>query len=181
MGFVALPLHATACDGYQLVVVDLGYSASRKSCGVAVSSSDPSKETFGRTVNVVREHIGAFRRNPGCKPLLVLEAPLSRFHSANGNPGVRGEFENGRGWYCGAGAVTALAAQRFLCALTDMASGGDMWVAEAFLSNKVNRTSHADDAARILRQFWDVSPVPLQSACEPLLSSIAGVPPVRVF
>jgi hypothetical protein len=56
-----------------------------------------------------------------------------------------------------------------------------MWVAEAFLSNKVDRTSHADDAAAILSRFWDVSPVPLQSGCEPLLSSIAGVPPVRVF
>jgi hypothetical protein len=90
MGLVALPLHATASDGYQLVVVDLGYSASSKSCGVAFSSSDPCEETFGRTVNVVRERIGAFRRNPGGKPLLVLEAPLSCFHSANGNPGVRG-------------------------------------------------------------------------------------------
>ena len=114
--------------------------------------------------------------------MLVLEAALSTFHSPAGNPDLRGEFERGRGWYWGPGAVSLVAAQRFLrvvsSGLPPMLS---IPLAEAFLSNKPKRTKHSQDALTILENFWASAPVQLRPGVEPAMGIICGVPSVRVF
>src|SRR5581483_8469267 len=117
--FRALPREPAALNDIRLVVVDIGYSSRKRSCGIAEENEDgtvgPEHEfTFGRTVEFLLDHLqagGSARRR---SRVLVLEAPLSTRHDEKGNPATRGQFEVGRGWYHGPGAVATLAAARLL-------------------------------------------------------------------
>ncbi len=163
-------------ESAHLIAVDLGYSEKNRSCGLAWSGcSKPIQLRFGAAVSEV-----ASRLNDQTRPLLVLEAVLSSLHNSSGDPAIRGTFETGRGWYWGPGAVSALAAQRFLSQLAPLLHE-PVLLAEAFLSNKLKKTAHREDAATIVREFDEATPVLLDSAVMPLLSLISGVPPVRVF
>jgi hypothetical protein len=160
------------------VAVDLGYSSSRPSCGIAwTGCPEPACFTFGRAIERVLELLEEDRRR-----VLVLEAALSTYHDENGNPRNRCEEEEGRGWYYGPGVLSLVAATRFLDQLGRRLKPADepVLVAEAFLSNKTGRTRHEDDAAQIVEQFWKAKPVRLADGVEPL-GSISGVPSVRVF
>jgi len=164
----------TVTDDYDsLVVVDLGYSAKKKSCGIAYDGG-AVELTFGDAIYFC---IGLL--NKMNKPCLVLEAPLSTYHDEKGNPGIRGEFEHGRGWYYGAGAMTALAAKRFL-EMMRPALSIKTGLAEAFLSNKESKTGHADDAIIILKEFTKTKPVEMRQGCEPIIK-LNKVPPVKSF
>lgn len=162
-----------------IIAVDLGYSASRATCGVASQASGISEQLqFGKAVDLVVELVN---REPA-KPVVVLEGVLSTRHGASGNPIIHGEFERGRGWYWGPGAVSFLAALRFLGQLEEkLGAHFCIPLAEAFLSNKPHATRHSDDASEIARSFWDITPESFNDGCEPILKSIKGVPAVRVF
>lgn len=97
------------------------------------------------------------------------------------NPTPRGNFENGRRWYVQSGAMVTLAAIRLLEMLSAKLTG-DIWIAEAFLSNKDESTAHWQDAMEIHTQFWSTPPI-IPGAAEicPLCGLIDGVPDVRVF
>jgi hypothetical protein len=161
-----------------LIVVDIGYSSRQKSCGLAWTGK-PSGDNFefGKAVEKIRQLLDHL-----ANPVLVIEAALSTFHQQNGNPGCRGDFEKDRGWYWGSGAVSLLAAQRLLRQLT---KGPDLkrpvWLAEAFLSNKIQKTGHKSDAGLILRQFWCTRPKILCNGFEPASNLIQGIPSIRVF
>lgn len=176
--FVALP---PGRQNLPLVVVDIGYSRARASCGLC-HEAESGNHRFGvavqRTAAALHELAVA-----GTRPVLVLEAPLSQCHTATGNPEPRGEFEVGREWYYGAGASTALGAQRFLREIAAMLEPQylPLGVAEAFLSNKPGRTRHEQDARLIWDRFWQLAPEPLHTRCESLSPLVVGVPPVRVF
>jgi len=161
-----------------LVVVDLGYSAKAKSCGLAwTGGKSPIQVRFGEAIALAAEQLGTLR-----EPVLVLEAVLSTFHNRVGNPEIRGDFEKGRGWYWGPGAVSLVSACRFLQQLAAKLTGSKrVLLAEAFLSNKPRRTGHSEDAATILDDFWSRESEALRHGVEPVLDLIEGVPPVRVF
>jgi len=161
-----------------LVIVDIGYSAKKKSCGLAwTGQRDSIQVLFGEAIEKVARQMAVLRES-----VLVIEAPLSTLHDRLGNPGIRGEFEKGRGWYCGPGAVTHLAARRFLEELArKLRADKQVLLAEAFLSNKSRRTSHSVDATTILRRFWGTKPKALYEGVEPVLGLVSGVPEVRVF
>ncbi len=108
---------------------------------------------------------------------------FSTFHDKCGNPQIRGQFEKGRGWYHGPGVATYAAAIRFLQELILLISNGEtpVYLAEAFLSFKKNRTPHGDDAKIIHDLFWDTQPEYLQEGIEPISDSIDGVPSIKVF
>jgi hypothetical protein len=159
-----------------IVVVDLGYSARRKSCGLYWTGAErPEELTFGNTIRST----AAIIKEKGHR-LLVLEAPLSTFHATSGNPDVRGDFERGRGWYHGAGASTFAGAVRFLAALSELLTG-ELLLAEAFLSNKDGPTAHGEDAVQIHDSFWRTLPVELEQGVEAGFPLISGIPSVRVF
>lgn len=161
-----------------IVAVDIGYSSSARSCGVAWSGQGyASNFKFGDAFRKVADLCNELER-----PVLVLEAVLSTFHRPDGNPDLRGEFEKGRGWYWGPGAVSAIAASRFLKMLAELLpERRTILLAEAFLSNKPNRTRHADDAAQIVTEFWDCKPEEIEKEAEPISPLITGIPSVRVF
>ena len=164
-----------------LVVIDIGYSESDQSCGVWLDGRDGTKQlpvlprdrACGAQLNtaLVRD----------ARPLLLIEAPLSRTHTARGNPKPRGDFEDGRRWYVQSGAMVTLAAIRLLEVLSAKLTD-DIWIAEAFLSNKDESTAHWRDAMEIHTQFWSTLPI-IPGAAEicPLCGLIDGVPDVRVF
>jgi len=78
--------------------------------------------------------------------------------------------------------VSLLAARRFLQHLAcKLGASKQVFLAEAFLSNKTRRTTHTADAAAILRRFWITKPKVLYAGIEPILGMIRGVPEVRVF
>jgi hypothetical protein len=116
------------------------------------------------------------------EPVLVIEAPLSTFHCKNGNPDLRGEFEKGRGWYWGPGAVALIAAMRFLRMLSEkLPVDRSVLLAEAFLSNKPSKTKHIDDASMIVNKFWLAKSERLRKGVEPAIDLVSGVPCIRVF
>ena len=159
-----------------VVAVDLGYSAKKRSGGVAWTGCPaPLHVQFGDCVTLVAERLRSMHR-----PVLVLEAVLSTLHLNSGNPSIRGDFETGRGWYWGPGAVSALAAQRFLSELAGRLPASIL-LAEAFLSNKDIRTPDGDDAHAIVLGFSKSKPVEMFPQAQPLLPCIDGVPSVRVF
>ena len=77
----------------ELVVVDLGYSARKSTCGLFWTGATQAEElSFGDAVRRTAVVVNDMKN-----PLLVLEAVLSTYHAPSGNPDIRGEFENGRG------------------------------------------------------------------------------------
>ncbi len=164
-----------------LIAVDIGYSKNRKTCGVAWQKQThvevKSKNiTFGDAITEVSKLI---REMGSC--VLVLEAVLSTYHAPNGNPEIRGEFEKGRGWYCGPGVVTFAAAMRFLSQLAIEDDSCEVFLAEAFLSNKKEKTSHEEDAKTIAEKFWSTETKELNSETEPICDLVDKVPSVRMF
>src|SRR5207248_2981729 len=141
----------TSVSERPVVALDIGYSAKRRTCGVASPSNPDGKcWSFSEALEQIGELLSELP-----DAVLVIEAPLSSMHVNDGNPGIRGEFEKGRGWYCGPGAVSYVAAARFLGVLhRRLPKDAQVSLAEAFLSNKTERTNHAKDASIIARGFW---------------------------
>jgi len=176
--------------GLEPLAVDLGYSARARSCGIAWGKGAAAEQlTFGSAVRKVAALLDSpnkkHRGRPPGQPrfVLVLEAVLSTWHDpATGNPDLRGEFERGRGWYYGPGAVTLIAAQRFLEQLALLLPPeAQVPLAEALLSFKRGPVKHSIDARTICRQFESVVPDPARDGCEPISPLIRGVPWIWKF
>lgn len=164
-----------------LFVVDIGYSATNTSCGLLWTGSQEAIETtFADAISHAAEQLPKLSA-----PILVIEAPLSTYHDKNGNPSIRGDFERGRGWYYSAGATTCLAAMRFLDQLAKMLEKKkcqiEIFIAEAFLSNKDTNTGHGADAQTIFKKFATEKNVELSNGVEPASPHVKGTPPVRKF
>lgn len=164
-----------------VVAVDLGYSASKPTCGIAVSWEGESKAARYQFGDAIRKVGDLCDVRPNA--VLVIEAPLSGCHDGNtGNPKRRGEFETRRAWYCQPGATVALAAIRFLSDLAARRVGKPpITLSEAFLSNKTEKTTHEADAFRIARDFWDVQVIEAADDWGSLSPLVDGIPPVRCF
>jgi len=162
----------------RLVVIDLGYSKDKRSCGIVATTPDIRREVnFGEVIELTTELLTS-----GIPSLLVLEAVLSTFHKPDGNPDIRGDFEKGRGWYYGPGVATLVAATRFLNQLRKRVTADqEVLLAEAFLSFKKTKTTHLSDALNIHKSFWMTEPVMLKDSTEPAVDFINGIPSVRVF
>lgn len=174
MGFKALC--GESCDR-PLIVIDLGYSAHAKSCGLCWGDIRRAEELqFGDAVRRVARLV-----SERTEPILVLEGVLSTYHAPSGNPDIRGNFERGRGWYWGPGVLSFAAAVRFLQQLNRMTEGREIDIAEAFLSNKDTPTGHADGATLIHNRFWTTQPEELRDGVEPASPLVQDVPKVRVF
>jgi len=104
-----------------VVAIDLGFSGSKASCGLAFRESQgtdvvPKNYRFDACVKKAADLIASHKDS-----VLILEAPLSASFNADGNPQSRGDFEGipkPRWWSLRAGAAMALAAQYFLKSLS---------------------------------------------------------------
>lgn len=137
--------------------VDLGFSTTRRSTGfLSVVNGDwslPGKAiTFGEaTARLVRQ-VG----EPGPPLHLVLEAPLSAFFDAQGNPvGREGERRGSqtRYWYAGLGCVVKVAALFLLEALARAERARELRVFEGFVSfkDKEIASNHVADVEALRR------------------------------
>lgn len=162
-----------------VIAIDLGYSNRLPSCGFVSSSEKGAKElTFGDCVNETARLIE--QQGPHT---LIIEAVLSTYHNADGNPEVRGDWEKGRGWYHGPGATTFAAALQFLRQLDLFLprSIKGIPLIEGFLSYKTTRTKHSDDATRMLTECDSAERFQPVTGTEPIGHLIDGVPEVRKF
>lgn len=172
-------------DPPPLIVVDLGFSAANPSCGFRAPGEGPALSLqFGEMCLAVCQQLAECRG-----AVLVLEAPLSGCYQANGNPIRRGDFEGGHDgqpakyWYCNAGAMVALAAQRLLSRLAaePQLENQEVLLAEAFLTREVPLTGHDAVAQAIYEHFHAVAPQPTQEGAVPLHSGVPEAPLVWVF
>jgi hypothetical protein len=174
-----LPLKRYTADlneSLPIIAIDLGYSAKLPSCGW-VNSGDAVAQSldFGQAIEATRDLLLA--KGPH---MLILEAVLSTYHGANGNPDIRGDFEKGRGWYYGPGVTTYAAAVRFLTVLhRELPSGiGPLPLVEGFLSFKKARSTHSDDAIRLISEFATAERFEPRPGSEAIHSEINGVPKI---
>ncbi|MEO0508321.1 MAG: hypothetical protein AAF065_00495 [Verrucomicrobiota bacterium] len=159
--------------------IDLGYSTSAKSCGIAYSNSRASESlTFGECIGVVADELRL--KGPS---ILIIEAVLSTYHKPDGNPAVRGDFEKGRGWYHGPGVSTFAAAIRFLDELDKRLPKElrPIPLVEGFLSYKPERTSHCCDAERLVKEFNTAERFTAAEGSEPSIPELDGVPEIRRY
>ena len=160
------------------VGIDLGYSAKQASCGFACEGvKEVSALQFGACINVVADQI--IRHGPHH---LIVEAVLSTYHRTDGNPDLRGSFEKGRGWYHGPGVSTFAAAHRFLSVLdTLLPPGIQLPLTEGFLSYKTSRSTHTDDAQRLIVEYSKAeSFIPCEGST-PICATINAVPKIRRY
>ena len=145
-------------DSGEWVFVDIGFSQSSKSCGIAIGDSDPHAirydELGRRVVHAV---------NKGSGPMnLLIEAPLSVAFTAQGCPTGRKIEKRGRNtryWYVGAGAATLVAAMHLLRRLHSMHPVREIRLFEGFASFKSQgeTSSHAADVAKLRCIAWGES------------------------
>ncbi len=143
-------------DSGDWIFVDIGFSATRPSCGVAKNSEGPQSFTFGKTVDYLKAEVAI-----GSRPLnLMIEAPLSVAFADNGNPVGRHTDKRGsqvRYWYMQSGTLTMVAATSLLGELLKCESRREVRLFEGFASFKSPgyRTSHEDDVERLRRAAWN--------------------------
>ena len=119
------------------MIVDLGFSATRPSCGIWTKADGACVVEFGQLVKrVIKE---AQKSDSG--PLnLLLEAPLSVAFNNRGNPTRRRCDTNNDGkhrpWYVNAGATTLTAAYHLLWNLCDSPIQREVRLFEGFVSFK---------------------------------------------
>jgi hypothetical protein len=120
------------------VFIDIGFSASKKSCGLLLPSNDSRSDcefTFEDLTVAVLDFIGY---SPGSINLLI-EAPLSVAFK-NGNPAGRSfEFRKGktpRYWYSGVGATVLTATTYLLRSIHDAKPSCEIRLFEGFASFK---------------------------------------------
>lgn len=161
-----------------LLGIDLGYSATAKSCGVACSENDDAHAlSFGDCVSYIAQQI---HEHGPC--ILILEAVLSTYHTLEGNPAIRGEFEKGRGWYHGPGVTTFAAALRFLDQLhKQLPATIQLPLVEGFLSYKPKRTTHETDARRLVEEFSTAERFFPHEHSQPICPNIKGIPEIKRY
>ncbi|MBN1505790.1 MAG: hypothetical protein JW955_03035 [Sedimentisphaerales bacterium] len=158
--------------GGLVMAVDLGFSKSRKSCGLAWKdsrSAQPKADnyTFGKCIDEVFMLLESHRRDTAA---MIVEAPLSGRFDKEGNPVERGNFERGasdlphkatRYWYSGPGAAMCLAAAFFLrdvvrrlCESPVEALPREVVLYGGFVTFKSKTTNHSRDAQRLLDSFF---------------------------
>jgi hypothetical protein len=154
--------------GGLVVAIDLGFSKTRKSCGIAwregSARSYGESLRFGECAKRVASLFEAHSRGT-----LIVEAPLSGKFTSAGDPIERGGFERKGGslskgthrhWYAGGGGVMCLAAIFFLRELldefqhlSDHAEEKEITLFEGFVTFKPEATRDVVDAQLLVDSF----------------------------
>ena len=154
-------------DSGQWLIVDIGFSSSKPSCGVWNGTGKPIAVTFGDLVTLATREA----QKPGPPHLnLLLEAPLSAAFQKNGNPIRRSCDSQGgehREWYVNAGATTLIAAGYLLWALYSCQQQRSVRLFEGLLSfkrsgakpkSKADRAAeHKKDALKLKNAVWTMA------------------------
>jgi len=166
---------ASALRNCPLVAVDLGFSNTAKSCGVAHYSEGGTLHTEELTfADAVAAVAGSVRSSREC--VLILEAPLSAAFDEKGNPCPRHDIERSdppRWWSIGAGAAMALAALHFCRRLHDRSPADvRLNLVEGFVTGDESK-DHSTVAGRLVKAFLGEHPAQwFPVACEGQIVSI---------
>lgn len=151
-----------------VLAIDLGFSATKETCGAAVWPTDQDFQTpmnYSRFLESTCRWIG--KNDPAV--VIILEAPLSGAFDPDGNPIPRGDFErfhsetkrsSPRHWNIMAGASMALAAIHFCHALSfRIKQEITINVVEGFASrytdDQSSKPGHMDVARALLKRWRD--------------------------
>ena len=131
-------------DGTWLIL-DIGFSNTKKSCGLLLGDSEPESLQFGEAIYSV---VNIAKRETLLN--LVIEAPLSVAFNKFGNPKARSidkKDKQSRPWYVGPGCAVLVAAMYLLRKLCDSCPSAEVRLFEGFVSFKSReaRSSHSDD------------------------------------
>jgi hypothetical protein len=158
-----------------VVAIDLGFSGSMASCGLAFRKSrgteiELKNYQYNACIQKTAELIAS-----NVNSVLILEAPLSAAFNSKGNPQSRGDFEGKpkpRWWSLGAGAVMSLAALYFLkelCQLVDKDTCCNL--IEGFVTGE-DSVDHAEVAKSLLNNFLNSKPTCWHQPKAPSIISI---------
>jgi len=129
------------------LILDIGFSNTKKSCGYILGESDPEQMQFGeaiaRVVNIAKNSTSLN---------LVIEAPLSVAFDKSGNPKTRSiDKKDGQNrlWYVGPGCAVMVATMYLLRKLYDSCLSAEVKLFEGFVSfkSRETRSSHSDDVS----------------------------------
>lgn len=160
-----------------IIVLDLGHSAHETTGLLLPGRPKGADVSFGEAIRTTSEVV----RNASKPVLVIVEAVLSCSYDVCGNPAHRARFERRRTWWIGAGAIVALAAQRFVSQIASVADEGSCFIVEAFLSHKLSRTCHAADAEQIRSMWQGAEVVQPQAEWIPWAGIDGGAPQVRII
>lgn len=126
--------------------LDIGFSASKPSCGLLVGDGTPAELLFSEA----KQQIIRICSTSDLPVSLVIEAPLSVSFSPEGNPRGRSIEKHGsqtRYWYVGLGCTVMTAAGFILCELAKLRGGPEIRLFEGFVSFKAKNTAsnHSND------------------------------------
>ena len=140
-------------DPREWIFVDIGFSNSKKSCGIAIGESEsPRSITFAKLIEEIVRQLNEIRSPVN----LLIEAPLSVAFNAQENP-TGGKIEKRgkrtRYWYVGPGAATFLATMHLLNRLSCEKLPTPIRLFEGLASFKEKRggSSHEEDVEKLRR------------------------------
>ena len=138
--------------------VDVGFSATRRTCGVLNGTGQPREVTFRGLVNLT---IKEAQRNDAGPLNLLLEAPLSVAFNEHGNPTGRSFERRGREtryWYLGAAPTLIIATGHLLRSLVDSEVQRDVRLFEGFVSFKSGnrKSNHIEDVKKLRNAVWNL-------------------------
>jgi hypothetical protein len=135
------------------IIVDMGFSNTKQSCGVAIGDSTPRKMRYG---DLVKKVIKAAQEDKREYLNLLLEAPLSMAFNTCENP-VRRSFEEVKHeWYLRAGATTMLGAIYLIDRLNASDSICKVRLFEGFAPlSKVDHAKIAGALRKVVKQRID--------------------------
>ena len=172
------------------IFLDIGFSSEAKTCGLKIFGEPARNQSWADACLEIKNAIRSCKKDIN----LMIEAPLSVTFNAKNNPVQRSFEKRGKStryWYLQGGVVTLLSAAYLIRQLYDMEES-NIFLFEAFISFKPQKTDHMDDASLMERGIVEgASPIgkaDIQMSKEHKIeASIAkfgysfGVPPVFVF
>lgn len=144
-------------DSGEWMIVDLGFSATKPSCGIWTEANCTRVVEFGQLVKRVIEEA----QKADSRPLnLLLEAPLSVAFNKRCNP-TRRRCENSKDgkyrlWYVNAGAATLIAADHLLRKLNGCQIQREVRLFEGFVSFKNPNAQAKTRNERVQEHICDV-------------------------
>ena len=155
------------------IFVDIGFSSTEESCGVAIGNVEAEEVKFANLVKIAVSKVTEVEK-PNTPLNLLLEAPLSIAFTADGNPTAR-FFESKtnskplefarlmdgthRGWYYNAGANTMAGAVRLIWELRKCMRRREIRLFEGFApreSKEEGNKSSPGDHAKVADKLRDV-------------------------
>lgn len=133
-------------DSGNWLVLDIGFSSNKKTCGLKINNEHPKEVLFSEAKTLII----SFVRDSQKPTNLIIEAPLSVAFNKSGNPTGRSIEKQGaktRYWYTGLGCTVMVSAMYLIKAISEIETQHEVRVFEGFVSfkNKNEKSNHSKD------------------------------------